>query len=156
MNPPICLILDNIRSSHNVGSIFRTADAAGVSKIYLVGYTPAPTDRFGRVNKEIAKTALGAEQVIAWEKVEDIGGLFSQLKTSGYQVMALEQAENSINYRKIKLSQPTAIVVGNEVEGITKDILDQCDVVGEIPMRGSKESLNVAVAAGIVLFHLLD
>jgi tRNA G18 (ribose-2'-O)-methylase SpoU len=156
MNPPICLILDNIRSSHNVGSIFRTADAAGVSKIYLVGYTPAPTDRFGRVNKEIAKTALGAEQVIAWEKAEDIGELISQLKTSGYKVIALEQAENSINYREIKLSQATALIVGNEVEGISKDILDQCNIVAEIPMRGSKESLNVSVATGILLFHLLD
>jgi tRNA G18 (ribose-2'-O)-methylase SpoU len=156
MNPPICLILDNIRSGHNVGSIFRTADAAGVSKIYLVGYTPAPIDRFGRVNKEIAKTALGAEQVIAWEKAEDIGELISQLKTSGYKVIALEQAENSINYREIKLSQATALIVGNEVEGISKDILDQCNIVAEIPMRGSKESLNVSVATGILLFHLLD
>jgi tRNA G18 (ribose-2'-O)-methylase SpoU len=155
MNQSICLILDNIRSSHNVGSIFRTADAAGVAKIYLTGYTPAPTDRFGRVNKEIAKTALGAERAIAWEKVGDISVLISKLKAEGYKIIALEQAENSISYREVKLTGPTVVIVGNEVKGISEEILKQCDVVAEIPMRGSKESLNVAVASGIFLFHLL-
>lgn len=137
-----------------MGSIFRTADAAGVSKIYLTGYTPAPVDHFSRVNKEIAKTALGAEQTIAWEKVEDIGGLISRLKTERYKIVALEQAANSVNYRHVKLAGPTAIIVGNEVGGISKEILAQCDVVAEIPMRGSKESLNVAVSTGIFLFQL--
>lgn len=150
------LILHNIRSSHNVGSIFRTADAAGVAKIYLVGYTPAPTDRFGRLVKEIAKTALGAEKSVPWEKYSRISPLFTKFLASSFQLLALEQSAKSIDYRTIKLSGPTAVILGNEVRGLPKKILDQCDLVAEIPMHGKKESLNVSVAAGIFLFRLLD
>lgn len=153
---PVSLILHDIRSSHNVGSIFRTADAVGVSKIYLSGYTPAPTDKFGRANKEIAKTALGAEQTIEWEKNENVWELIKKLKTDNQQLIALEQSSDSIDYKKVKINGAIAIILGNEVEGIAPEILKQCDLVAEIPMRGKKESLNVAVAAGVALFRWLS
>jgi tRNA G18 (ribose-2'-O)-methylase SpoU len=150
------LILHDLRSNHNVGSIFRTADAIGIDKIYLTGYTPAPRDRFGRVNKEIAKTALGAERSVPWEYVADIFELIKKLKSENCQILALEQAENSLDYKVIKLTEPAAIIVGNEVKGVDPAILRECDQIVEIPMRGGKESLNVAVASGILLFRLLD
>ncbi len=153
-NPALNLILHNIRSAHNVGAIFRTADGAGVDKIYLTGYTPAPVDQFKRPNGEIKKTALGAEETVAWEKQEDISELITELKKSGVQIWALEQADKSVNYREVKLTAPMALIVGNETEGIEPEILNLCDQVIEIPMRGIKESLNVAVATGIALFHL--
>ena len=152
----VSLILYHLRSSHNVGAIFRTADAIGVAKIYLIGYTPAPMDQFGRVNKEIAKTALGAEKTIEWEKVEDILELIKKLKEKSCQIVALEQAANSIDYKKAELKKDVAIILGNEVGGIEPEILKQCDVVAEIPMRGGKESLNISVAAGVALFRWLD
>lgn len=152
----VVLVLVDIRSAHNVGSIFRTADAAGVRKIYLTGYTPAPLDRFGRPVKEIAKTALGAEQSVAWEKVGEINEFLKTLKDEQFKIIALEQAENSVDYKQVKITGPTAIVLGNEVGGLPPAILKLCDLVAEIPMRGQKESLNVAVAAGIFLFRLLD
>ena len=152
---PVFLILHNIRSTHNVGSIFRTADAAGVSKIYLCGYTPAPLDRFGRPRKDIAKVALGAEKTIPWEHVLDIKTLLKKLKEEKVQIVALEQAENSIDYKTFKQKNLLALILGNEVGGIEKSILKLCDKVIEIPMRGKKESLNVSVAAGIVLFRVL-
>lgn len=148
------LILHNIRSAHNVGAIFRTADGAGVGKIYLTGYTPAPLDQFKRPNNEIKKTALGAEETVAWEKQEDILELIAELKKSDAQIWALEQADNSADYREAKLTNPTALIVGNEVEGIEPEILNLCDRIIEIPMRGAKESLNVAVATGIAIFCL--
>ena len=152
----VSLILYHLRSSHNVGAIFRTADAIGVAKIYLIGYTPAPMDQFGRVNKEIAKTASGAEKTIEWEKVEDILELIKKLKEKSCQIVALEQAANSIDYKKAELKKDVAIILGNEVGGIEPEILKQCDVVAEIPMRGGKESLNISVAAGVALFRWLD
>jgi len=152
--PALFLILHNIRSAHNVGAIFRTADGAGVGKIYLTGYTPAPVDQFKRPNSEIKKTALGAEKTVAWEKRENILELITELKKSGVQIWALEQADKSVDYREAKLTAPTALIVGNEVEGIEPAILDHRDQIIEIPMRGVKESLNVAVATGIVVFRL--
>lgn len=148
----ICLALHNIRSVYNVGAIFRTADAVGVSKIYLCGYTPAPIDRFGRARADIAKSALGAEKTVAWESVEDISKLISKLKKEKYTILALEQAPNSINYRKAKLGKKNLLILGEEVKGIEKEILKKCDQILEIPMKGKKESLNVSVAAGITLF----
>lgn len=150
------LILHNIRSSHNVGSIFRTADGAGVAKLWLTGYTPAPLDQFKRVNNEIAKTALGAEQSVEWEKRENILELITELKKAGYQILALEQNEKSVDYREIKLAGKTALIVGNEVGGVEPEILNFCDQIIEIPMRGAKESLNVAVATGIAVFKLTE
>lgn len=150
--PKICLALHNIRSTHNVGSIFRTADAAGVSKIYLCGLTPAPTDRFGRIRKDIAKSALGAEKTVVWESVADIRSLVEKLKKEKVKIIGLEQDSKSVNYKKIKFVKNTLIILGNEVDGIEKEILKACDEIIEIPMKGKKESLNVSVAAGIVLF----
>ena len=151
----VTLILHNLRSAHNVGAIFRTAEAAGVAKIYLTGYTPAPRDRFGRPSKEIAKTALGAEQILPWEKVEEIEKILNQLSASNCQIIALEQDKKSIDYREIKLSDKTALIVGNEVTGIEPEVLAKCDQIAEIPMKGKKESLNVAVATGVALFRFV-
>ncbi len=155
------VILHDIRSTHNVGSIFRTADAAGVSRIYISGYTPSPLDRFERVQKDIAKTALGAELSVAWEKVENKEGenslteLITKLKKEGFTVIALEQDERSVDYVEFSLPEKAVIIVGNEVDGVDPTILDQCDVVVEIPMHGEKESLNVSVAFGVALFRML-
>lgn len=153
--PQICLALHNIRSTHNVGAIFRTADAAGVTKMYLCGITPAPIDRFGRDRKDISKAALGAEKVIKWEQVKDIKKLIAKLKKEKYQIIAIEQDEKSKNYKKIKISLKTLLIFGNEVGGIEKDILETCDQIAEIPMKGTKESLNVSVAAGVILYSQL-
>jgi tRNA G18 (ribose-2'-O)-methylase SpoU len=149
------LILHDIRSTHNVGSIFRTADAVGISKIYITGYTPAPTDRFNRPVHEITKVALGAEKNIPWEKVS-ILDCIKTLKKGGFQIIAIEQDKNSVDYKKIKPKFPAAFVLGNEVGGISKDVLKLCDVVAEIPMIGGKESLNVSVAGGVALFRILN
>lgn len=149
----IAILLHNVRSAHNVGSIFRTADAAGVSKIYLSGYTPRPVDRFGRAQKEIAKTALGAEKHVSWEYAITPGALLAALRTDGYCAIGVEQDARSCDYRGFKPKGKTLFVFGNEVRGLSKPLCDACDELIEIPMRGKKESLNVAVAAGIVLFH---
>lgn len=154
------LILENIRSVYNVGAIFRTADAIGINKIYLTGYTPAPIDRFGRARKDIHKAALGAEQNIEWEhlKDEDASDLIEQLKSEGVLTIAIEQSKNSIDYKKTrdKVSSPVAILVGNEVEGVSKKVLEKVDLVAEIPMKGKKESLNVSVATGVALYGIFD
>ena len=152
----ICLILHNIRSSHNVGSIFRTADGIGVQKIYLSGYTPIPTDKFGRLNKEISKVALGAENEILWERIEDIFSLIKKLKAENFSIVALEQDERSEDYKKINVTKKIAVILGSEVEGIPKEMLVLCDAVAEIPMFGKKESLNVSVATGIFLYELVS
>lgn len=151
----VIVILPDIRSALNVGSIFRTADACGINKIYLTGYTPAPIDKFGRVNKEIAKTALGAEKIIAWEKLESISKLITKLKKEGFPLVAIEQAEGSVDYKKVKAKNKTAFIFGNEVNGLPKNILEKCDVIAEIPMKGEKESLNVSVSVGVALFRIL-
>lgn len=150
------LILDNIRSRHNVGSIFRTADCAGVSKIYLCGTTPTPLDRFGRPIKEIEKTALGAEKSVEWEYAKTTITVLKKLKKEGFQIIAVEQTKDSVDYKKVKVKSKVAFVVGNEVEGISKSVLKLCDMIAEIPMQGSKESLNVSVATGVALFRVLN
>ena len=152
----ICILLHDIRSTHNVGSIFRTADALGVSKIFLSGYTPCPTDRFGRPQKEIAKTALGAQLSIPWEYQKNPQTIISKMKKSGADIIGIEQSGNSVDYKKVKVKRQTLFIVGNEVGGIDKKILSKCDAVAEIPMRGKKESLNVAVALGVALFRILN
>lgn len=149
------VILDNIRSAHNVGSIFRTADGAGVSKIFLCGYTPAPVDRFGRINAEIAKTSLGATESVLWEAREDIDALVQELQKEGVQVVAVEQTDRSVDYRTYTMNSDTAFVFGNEVDGVQNSTCAVADAVLEIPMLGKKESLNVAVSAGVILFGLL-
>ena len=147
------LILHNIRSTHNVGSIFRTADGAGVSKVFLIGYTPAPVDRFGREQKDIAKTALGAQESVPWEQREGIHELLVELKNCSYNVATVEQAKNSIVLADFTPLDKQVYILGNEIEGVPQDILEASDRVVEIPMLGEKESLNVAVAAGVVLFN---
>ena len=149
------LILHDIRSVENVGAIFRTADAVGINKIYLTGYTPAPLDRFGRRRKDLAKSALGAEEFVKWEQKKNILLLLSKLKKEKYKIIAIEQDKKSVDYKKVKLKNKNAFIVGTEVSGIPKNILKKCDVIAEIPMRGKKESLNVSVATGIALFRML-
>lgn len=149
------LIIYNVRSVANVGAMFRTADAAGIDKIYLVGYTPTPLDRFGRIRKDIAKSALGAEKFVHWEYKKNILTLLKKLKREKYLIIGIEQAENSVDYKKVKLKEKNVFIVGAEVTGIPKNILQKCDVIAEIPMQGKKESLNVSVACGIVLFRIL-
>jgi 23S rRNA (guanosine2251-2'-O)-methyltransferase len=151
------VILNNIRSSENIGSIFRTADAAGVSKIILSGYTPAPADRFGRENKGLTKASLGAEKSVEWEKAESLKSAIESLKN--FKIVGIEQDKKAIDYRKIKKlvsGKNLALVFGNEVDGLSKEDLKLCDMVAEIPMHGKKESLNVAVCAGIVLYSLIS
>ncbi len=149
------LILHDIRSVENVGAMFRTSDAAGINKIYLTGYTPTPLDRFGRKRKDVAKSALGAEEFVPWEYKKNIKSLISNLKKLGFQIIAIEQDEKSVDYKKVKLKNKNAFLVGTEVTGIPKDVLEKCDVIAEIPMRGKKESLNVSVALGVALFKIL-
>lgn len=150
------LILENIRSAQNVGAIFRTADAIGITKIYLAGYTPTPLDKFERPSKEIAKTALGAEKTILWESVSETLSLIERLKEGNFIIVAVEQAESAIDYKKFILAPKTAFIFGNEVDGVMSETLAHADATIEIPMRGEKESLNVATTAGIVLFRALD
>lgn len=158
MKRKIILVLDNIRSTHNVGAIFRTADAVGVSEIFLLGITPDPIDRFGRKRADIAKAALGAEDTIAWQHFSNAEFLekVSDLKHEGFQFVAIEQSANSVDYKKVEIGEKAVIVMGAEVEGVNKDFLNVCDFVAEIPMAGDKESLNVSVATGVALYRLLD
>ena len=158
----LVVVLHNIRSVHNVGSIFRTADAAGVKKIYLCGITPTPIDRFGRPRKDFTKVSLGAEKSVEWEKVSarKINGLFRDLKSRKYEILAVEQSSRSTPYYKHSVYERShingvALVLGNEVKGLPPSVLRRADRVLEIPMRGKKESLNVSVAFGIVVFGLL-
>ncbi len=153
-------ILHNIRSMYNVGAIFRIADAAGIEKVFLCGITPSPKDNFGNFRKKISKVALGAEKYVSWEKVKQTTPLIKKLKKDGYQIFALEKAPNSAPYYKIKISQKdlkkVAVLVGSEIKGVPPKILKISDKVLEIPMHGKKESLNVAVAFAILVFHLLN
>jgi tRNA G18 (ribose-2'-O)-methylase SpoU len=165
MKRDIYLILDNIRSRENVGSIFRTADAAGVAKIYLCGITPTPkqlTTNNERltINHEqltadkISKTALGAEKWVPWEYIRDTWRVVTNLNKQGVNVYALELGKGSVDIFKFKPKFPVAIVLGNEVKGISRNILKKCDKKIAIPMYGKKESLNVSVAAGIAVYQL--
>lgn len=153
---PLYVILHNIRSSYNVGAILRTADAVGAERVYLSGYTPLPIDRFGRKRGDIAKAALGAEESVPWEHSTDIDLLLTLLKKQGICIVALEQDTHSIPYTSFSCTQPTAVLLGEEVYGIPTHLLALSDRIVEIPMRGSKESLNVSVAAGVLLYHLIS
>ena len=150
------LILHDIRSIENVGAIFRTADAAGINKIYLTGYTPTPIDRFGKKRKDLVKSALGAEEFVFWEGKKRLINLIISLKKKGFSIIAIEQDKKSIDYKKIKLGQKNAFIIGTEVSGIPKSILEKCNLIAEIPMLGKKESLNVSVATGVALFRILN
>lgn len=147
------VLLHNIRSAHNVGSIFRTSDAAGVSAIYISGYSPIPLDKFKRPQKEIAKTALGAELSIPWKYFKTPAALIKRLKKEGWYIVGIEQDTRSHDYREFRVTRPTLFILGNEVRGVSHQMRKLCDELLEIPMHGKKESLNVAVSAGIVLFQ---
>lgn len=150
------VLLHNIRSAHNVGSIFRTADSAGVSKILISGYTPRPLDRFGRIVKEIEKTALGAEKHLPWMFCETFQDAVKSAKDNNFEVVALEQDTRAIDYKTYKSAPKILLVLGEEVDGIDFDLRNLCDKFIEIPMRGMKESLNVSVAFGVAAYRLLD
>lgn len=150
------LILHNIRSAQNVGSLFRTADAVGIEKVFLSSITPQPVDRFGREVGAITKTALGAEKNLAWQNYENLEDLLQSLKKEGFQIIAIEQSLKAVDYKNIKSKEKIAFILGNEVEGLKAEILQLVDVVAEIPMQGDKESLNVAVAGGVAMYRILN
>lgn len=141
------LILPNIRSGHNVGAMFRTADGAGVSKLYLVGYTPCPP------HPQVDKVSLGAEKTVPWEHTKTAGPLLKKLKAAGYRVVGLEQTTKSVSIYTWTPQAPLAFIVGNEKTGLTPALLKYCDEVVHLPMVGMKKSLNVSIAAGVALYH---
>jgi len=158
--PDIIVIAHNIRSTHNVGAIFRTAEGFGVSKIILSGYTPYPRLQKDsrlphiaeKLTKQISKTALGAEAIVPFEYLEEPP--ITNLKLDGYRIVALEQAPNSIPTADYIPPEKVVLLLGEEVEGITAELLAQCEDIIEIPMVGKKESFNVSVATGVALYAL--
>lgn len=160
--PEIVVIAHDIRSCHNVGSLLRTADGFGVSKVYLTGYTPYPAvpndSRLPhitrRLTQQIHKTALGAEQnTHLWQHHENVQTLLSQLKKSGHEIVGLEQSATAIALPSYTPSSKIAIILGREVEGLDVELQAACDTIVEIPMQGSKESFNVTEAATAALYH---
>lgn len=149
-NRDFYLILPNIRSCHNVGAMFRTADACGVTKIFLVGYTPCPP------RPQIDKVSLGAERSVPWEAKKSLKALVKKLKKQGVMIVGLEKNQESQDIGGIAFSCPVALIVGNEVDGVRPDILSLCDAVAHIPMYGKKESLNVSIAAGIAMYEIRE
>lgn len=152
-------VLNNIRSKHNVGSIFRTSDAAGVSKVYLCGYSPAPIDKHGKPNSQLIKVSLGAEDYVDWEQVEgSCEDFLKRMKEDGYLIWVLEQDGRSIDYSKVEIDKSDwdriLLVLGNEVEGTPDSILDLADQIIEVSMYGNKASLNVSVVFGVVAYGL--
>lgn len=162
VNRKLVLVVHNVRSAHNVGSLLRTADGLGVSKVYLTGYSPYPIrpgdERLphirDRVDRQIHKTALGAEKSVDWEYTADLPALIPKLRLDGLIVLALEQSAGAIDLPGYKAVSDTALIVGNEVSGLEIDILGACDRTVSIPMAGRKESFNVAAAGAMALFHL--
>ncbi|MBI2411151.1 MAG: RNA methyltransferase [Candidatus Kerfeldbacteria bacterium] len=146
----VVVILPDIRSTHNTGSFFRTSDGAGVSKIYLTGITAAPP------HPHLVKVSLGAEAVVPWEYHEDVLSVIAKLRAEGFQIVAVEQTPESVHYKKAEYSQKVAVIFGNEVTGLSDEVINTCDLVVDIPMFGKKESLNVSIAGGIILYHLMQ
>lgn len=153
---PIVVVLDNVRSMYNIGSVFRTADAFRIEEILLCGITATPP------SNEIHKTALGAEESVSWKYFKETGDAIDYLKQKGYSVCAIEQCEGSVMLDKLPPyptlksaanSHKTAIVLGNEVKGVQQNVIDKCDLCIEIPQYGTKHSMNVSVTAGIVLWE---
>jgi len=151
-------VLDNLRSVYNVGSIFRTANAVGIKKIYLCGTTPTPLDKKGERRKDFAKVALGAEDTLLWEYFEDTLDCVKKLKEENYYIIALEQGEDAVDYKDVNIAgrENPAFVIGNEVDGVLPEVLSLCDVIVEIPMLGTKESLNVTIAFGVAVYRILS
>lgn len=154
------LLLDSVRSKENVGALFRTADAAGVSEVVLCGITPCPINRFGNADGKIAKSALGAETWVTWRHAESCADAVRLLKKSGYRILVLEQTQTSVDYAVVQKdflggkNEKIVLVVGNEVDGVSHEVLALADTVMHIPMYGKKESLNVTTATGIALYEL--
>lgn len=146
---PIIVVLDNIRSFNNVGSVFRTSDCFRIEKIFLCGITPQPPHR------EIHKTAIGATESVDWEHVENTIEVIDKLKLSDWRTYAIEQTENSVMLNDFSpVGQKVAIVLGNEVEGVQQEVINACDGVIEVPQIGTKHSLNISVCTGVVLWDL--
>ncbi len=146
---PIRIVLDNLRSAFNVGSIFRTSEGAGVEWIHLCGITPYPP------NPTLENTARGAESLVPWSHHIDTMEAVRLLRTRGYTLAALELTDRSVDYRSLPFPQPIALIVGHEVAGVTRPVLEQADHIIEIPLRGLKNSLNVATSFGVVIFEIL-
>ncbi|MBX2932546.1 MAG: RNA methyltransferase [Chitinophagaceae bacterium] len=149
---PIIIVVDNIRSVYNVGSIFRTADAFLIEAICICGYSPTPE------HKQMAKTALGATETVSWIQYNNTIDAVQELKQNGYEVFAIEQTEESISLEKFNAAnyQKIAVVFGNEVEGVQQEVIESCNGCIEIPQLGMKHSLNVATAAGVILWKLVE
>lgn len=162
MGMEIVIIAHNIRSTHNIGAILRTADGFGVSKVYCTGYTPYPTQNNDarlphlrqKITEHIHKTALGAELTVASQHNQDIFTLIAKLKSEGFTIVGLEQDSRSVMLPAFNAPQKVALLIGEEVAGITTELRDHCDQLVEIPMQGKKESFNVSVATGITLYEL--
>jgi len=148
MTFPYVVVLDNIRSALNVGAIFRTCDGAGASKLYLCGITPYPP------HNKIPKTALGAIEYVGWVRSNDTIEVIKGLKEDGYTIVAVEQAEGAHVFNQVVYKEKTALVFGHEITGVSKEVLDICDVKVVVPMYGRKESLNVATTVGIVSYEV--
>ncbi|MBK8711953.1 MAG: RNA methyltransferase [Niastella sp.] len=148
---PVIAVLENIRSAYNVGSVFRTADAFLLQAIYIIGYTATPP------HKEIKKTALGAEETVSWKYFKTAAAAIEDLKNNGYTIYAIEQAQGSIQLHRMKVNEgdKIAVVFGNEVSGVEEDTIAACQGCIEIPQLGMKHSLNIATAAGVVLWELV-
>ncbi|MBW7869618.1 MAG: RNA methyltransferase [Flavobacteriia bacterium] len=146
---PVIVILDDVRSAYNVGSVFRTADAFLIQKIYLCGITGTPP------NKEIRKTALGADESVEWEYVKDISPLIRELKSENHKIISIEQTDGSVSLPEFKIDtdEKYVLIFGNEVEGVNQKVVDLSDYCIEIPQEGTKHSLNVSVCAGIVMWE---
>ena len=146
----LVLVLDNIRSAHNVGSAFRTADAFGIDKIYLGGICPVPP------SPELRKVALGAEEVVPFEHIDDVAALVARLQAEDYTVIAVEQTVHSVKLDEFQREpgKKYALVFGNEVDGVQQEVVDACDYALEIPQQGTKHSLNVSVSVGVVLWGI--
>ncbi len=146
---PVYVILNSIRSAYNVGSVFRTSDGAMIEKLYLCGYTPHPPQ------KEVLKTALGSTESVQWEYVKDPLEVVKDLKANGVKICALEQTSKSIPYYNMSTGHfPLCLIIGNEISGVSQELIDHCDFSIDIPQYGIKQSLNVAVAYGISIFEL--
>lgn len=162
MTQKIVLLVNDIRSTHNVGSIIRTAECFGVSHIYFTGYTPYPTTKndsrlphvSSKLTTQISKTSLGAERDISWSHHQNLQDLISKLKSENFEIIALEQDSSSIPIEKFVPSKNSAFLLGNEVKGIDPDLMSLCDKIVEIPIFGKKESLNVVQATAIMLYQI--
>lgn len=149
---PIIVVLDDIRSLHNIGSFFRTCDAFLIEKIYLCGITATPP------NKEIHKTALGATETVAWEYEKEVMQVVARLKNENVKIISVEQVEGSVmlNNFTVETNEKYALFFGNEVKGVNQQVIDSSDVVIEIPQLGTKHSLNVSVSGGIVIWDIFQ